>query len=215
MPHPGYGSSSAPDVRVEYNRAMSEKADPFSAPFGTLFGDHMTVATVEAGEYTYSGSPEPMESFSLHPATHALHYGSTVFEGLKAHRQDDGSVAIFRLDDHVARMQVSIGKLRMPVPDADLIRQMIVDAATADVSHAPNSPGSLYLRPTFIGTAPNIGAAATPSDTGMLYVITSPVGDYFAGGIRPLTIYIEHETPRTTPQFGICLLYTSPSPRDA
>ena len=188
---------------VEYKYAMSEKQDPFSAPFGTLFGDHMSVATVdEDGVYEYAGAAQALENFSMHPATHALHYASAIFEGLEAHRQEDGSVAIFRLDDHVARMQVSIGKLRMPVAEADLIRQMIVDAATADVDHTPDAPGSLYIRPTFIGTAPNIGAAASPSNEALLYCINSPVGDYFAGGVRPLTLFIETEMPRTTPQFG-------------
>jgi len=163
----------------------------------------MTVATVEDGVYEYGGAAQAFENFSMHPGMHALHYASMCFEGLKAHKQADGSVAIFRLDDHVARMQVSIEKLRMPVPDADLIRQMILDAVSADIGHTPDSPGALYIRPTFLGTAPNIGAAATPSSTGMLYVITSPVGDYFAGGVRPLSIYIEHDMPRTTPQFGM------------
>jgi len=190
-------------VPTEYKVQMSDRPDPFSAPFGTLFGDHMAVAHVADGAYDYSGSVQPLENFSLHPATHALHYASTCFEGLKAHRQVDGSVAIFRLDDHVARMLVSIAKLRMPVPDAAMIRTMILDTVIADLEHTPDSPGSLYIRPTFIGTAPNIGAAATPSATAILYVITSPVGDYFAGGVRPLTIYIEHDTPRTTPQFGM------------
>jgi len=188
---------------TEYKVQMSDRPDPFSSPFGTLFGDHMAVAHVADGAYEYSGSVQPLENFSLHPATHALHYASTCFEGLKAHRQVDGSVAIFRLDDHVARMLVSIAKLRMPVPDAAMIRTMILDTVAADRDHTPDSPGSLYIRPTFIGTAPNIGAAATPSATAILYVITSPVGDYFAGGVRPLTIYIEHDTPRTTPQFGM------------
>ncbi|MGI9605171.1 MAG: branched-chain-amino-acid transaminase [Acidimicrobiales bacterium] len=182
---------------------MSDTPDPFSAPFGTLFGDHMTVANMVDGVYSYHGSAQPLENFSLHPATHALHYASACFEGLKAHRQADGSVAIFRLEDHVARMQVSIDRLRMPVPDSDLIRSMILDAVIADVAHTPDAPGSLYIRPTLIGTAPNIGAAATPSATAMLYVITSPVGDYFAGGIRPLALYLEHDVPRTTPQFGM------------
>lgn len=187
----------------EYKSQMSDRPDPFNAPFGTLFGDHMAVAHVADGEYSYPGSPQALENLSLHPGTHVLHYASACFEGLKAHRQADGSVAIFRLDDHVARMLVSIAKLRMPVPDADLIRTMIMDTVRADVDHTPDAPGSLYIRPTFIGTAPNIGAAATPSSTAMLYIITSPVGDYFAGGVRPLSIYIEHETPRTTPQFGM------------
>lgn len=183
---------------------MSETPDPFSAPFGSLFSDKMTVAQLdpEAG-YVYPGHAVPLENFSLHPGTHALHYASTCFEGLKAHRQLDGSLAIFRLDDHAKRMTQSVARLQMRVPPAELVRTLIVDAVEATAGFAPEAPGSLYIRPTLIGTLLNIGAAAAPSDSGLLYVITSPVGDYFAGGIRPLTIYIETETPRTTPQFGM------------
>lgn len=181
---------------------MSDKPDPFSAPFGTLFGDHMTVAAYEEGVYDYSGSAKPLENLSLHPATHVLHYGSECFEGLKAHRQIDGSVAIFRLEDSVSRMILSIEKLRMVPPSPELLRSMIIDAVRANIDFTPDAPGSLYIRPTFIGTAPNIGAAASPSVSALLYIINSPVGDYFAGGVRPLTIYIETDVPRTTPQFG-------------
>jgi branched-chain amino acid aminotransferase len=183
---------------------MTEKPDPFTAPFGSLFGDMMTVATLEAGgDYTYPGHAVPVENLSLHPGTHALHYASTCFEGLKAHRQADGSLAIFRVDDHANRMVQSVKRLHMKPPTADLIRTLIVDAVEANASFTPRAPGSLYIRPTLIGTLPNIGAAASPSDSALLYVITSPVGDYFAGGIRPLTIHIETEIPRTTPQFGM------------
>ena len=183
---------------------MSEKPDPFSAPFGSLFGDRMTVATLEPGQgYRYPGHAVPLENFSLHPGTHALHYASTCFEGLKAHRQIDGSLAIFRMADHARRMVQSIERLQMPAPDVGLIQTMIVDAVEANAAHTPDPPGSLYIRPTLIGTLLNIGAAASPSDSAILYVITSPVGDYFAGGIRPLTIYIETSIPRTTPQFGM------------
>lgn len=177
-------------------------ADPFSEPFGTLFGDQITVARGGPDGYVYSGHAEPIADFSLHPATHVLHYGSACFEGLKAHRQADGSLAIFRLDDHVGRFINSITLLRLPVPPADLVRQMMVDAATANADHAPPQPGSLYLRPTIIGTDPNIGAAAASSEHALLYILTSPVGDYFAGGIRPLSLLLETKTPRTTPQFG-------------
>lgn len=181
---------------------MSEKQDPFSAPFGTLFGDQMTVASYVDGAYDYPGAAVPLENLSLHPAAHVLHYASECFEGLKAHRQVDGTVAIFRLDDSVERMLLSIAKLRATPPSADLLRQLIIDATTANASFTPDPPGSLYIRPTFIGTAPNIGAAASPSSEAMLYVINSPVGDYFAGGVRPLSIFIETDIPRTTPQFG-------------
>ncbi len=177
--------------------------DPLSEPFGSLFGDSMTIAQMADGIYTYPGHAQPLANFSLHPATHVFHYGSACFEGLKAHRQQDQSVAIFRLDDHVERLRQSIGRLRMPVPEASLIRQLIVDAVEANSEATPDAPGSLYIRPTFIGTAPNIGAAASPSDSATLYVICSPVGDYFAGGVRPLTLYVETKVPRTTPQFGM------------
>ncbi len=176
--------------------------DPFTAPFGTLFGDAITVATLSEGVYDYPGQAQPLENFSLHPGTHVLHYGSACFEGLKAHRQADGTLAIFRLDDHVERMRGSIEALQMPPADAELIRALIVDAVEANASFTPDAPGALYIRPTFIGTMLNIGAAAAPSDSALLYVLCSPVGDYFAGGVRPLTVYVETKIPRTTPQFG-------------
>ncbi|MEM7322720.1 MAG: branched-chain-amino-acid transaminase [Actinomycetota bacterium] len=183
---------------------MSDTQDPFSAPFGTLFADNITIAHLEAGgDYVYSGQATPLENFSLHPGTHALHYGSTCFEGLKAHRQVDGSLAIFRLDDHAKRMVQSVSRLHMKPPSEELVAMMIVDAVRANAAHTPDPPGSLYIRPTLIGTLLNIGAAASPSDSAILYVLNSPVGDYFAGGIRPLTIHIETEIPRTTPQFGM------------
>ena len=182
---------------------MSKPANPTEAPFGSVFGDWMTTATYADGTYKYSGSPSPMQNLSIHPASHVLHYSSTCFEGLKAHRQTDGSLAIFRLDDHVARMRQSLEKLQVKSADADLIRTMIIDAVEANAKDTPEPPGSLYIRPAFVGTLENVGAAAAPTTTGLLYVLNSPVGDYFKGGIRPLSLFIETQTPRTTPAFGM------------
>lgn len=174
-----------------------------TVPFGTVFCDWMTTARSQDGVYEYRGNVEEYGDFSLSPAAHALHYGSTVFEGLKAHWQDDDSLAIFRLDDHVARMRQSAAQLRLPIPESSTLRQMIVDAVEANVAEVPAAPGSLYIRPTIIGTEPNIGAAATPSSEALLFVVNCPVGDYFKGGVRPLTLLIEEAIPRTTPQFGM------------
>ena len=182
---------------------MSEKPDPTKAPFGTIYSDTMAVAEFVDGSYEYPGSVQPFGNLSLSPASHALHYGSTIFEGLKAHRQPDGSVAIFRLEDHIARFQQSALHLRLPELSPEVVRRMIIDTVAANQDDTPAPPGSLYIRPTLIGTEPNIGAAAAPSAEALLYVITSPVGDYFAGGIRPLTLLVETETPRTTPQMGM------------
>lgn len=181
---------------------MASTADPFTAPFGTIFGDYITVAQGNMAGYQYGGEATPLGDLNLHPATHALHYGSACFEGLKAHRQADGGVAIFRLDDHVARFINSITLLHLPVPSRQVLKTMILDAVAANLAFTPEPPGSLYLRPTVFGSDRNIGAAAAPSQNALLYILTSPVGDYFAGGIRPLSLLVETEIPRTTPQFG-------------
>lgn len=178
-------------------------ADPTQQPFGSVFGEWITTAVYRNGAFDYSGKAEPIRDFSLHPATHVLHYGSACFEGLKGHRQPDGSIAIFRLDDHVNRLRQSAERLMLPVPDFDLARQMVLDAVAANEEATPEPPGSLYIRPTLIGTEQNIGAAARPTNEALLYILTSPVGDYFAGGVRPLTIVVETKVPRTTPQFGM------------
>jgi len=172
-----------------------------SAPFGTVFAQNMALARWSEGVWA-TPTVGPIEPFSFHPGAHVFHYGSACFEGLKAHRGLDGVVRIFRLDAHVPRMRSSADVLMLPSPPAELLRQMVIDVVRANLSEVPEAPGSLYLRPTLIGTEVNIGAAAHPSHEAVLFVLASPVGDYFAGGSRPLSIAIETEQPRTTPQFG-------------
>lgn len=173
-----------------------------NAPFGSVFASTMAVASWEDGEWS---SPQlgPVEPIPMHPATHVLHYGSACFEGLKAHRGLDGVVRIFRVDAHVSRMRRSAEILMLPQPPENLLTQMVTDVVAANLAEVPAAPGSLYLRPTLVGTVPNIGAAAVPSSSALLYVLASPVGDYFAGGIRPLKLALETRQPRTTPQFGM------------
>jgi branched-chain amino acid aminotransferase len=169
-------------------------------PFGTAFASTMTVARWEGDRWT-TPSLQPTAPLPLHPGVHALHYGSVCFEGLKAHR-GRGGVGIFRLDDHVARMRRSAAALFLPVPPADLLAGAIVDLVDACRDEVPEAPGSLYLRPLLLGSDTNIGAATSPSREALLCVLASPVGDYFSGGMRALTLAVETQVPRTTPQFG-------------
>lgn len=169
--------------------------------FGTEFGATMAVARFVDGAWT-EASVEPVVPFEFHPATHALHYGSSCFEGLKAHKGIDGHVRLFRALRHTERMRTSAELLHLPVPSADLLHGMITAVTAQNLDVVPDAPGSLYLRPVLLGTEHNIGAAAAPSRTALLYVLPSPVGDYFAGGIRPLKLKVETDLPRTTPQFG-------------
>lgn len=170
--------------------------------FGTVFAPTMSLATFEDGEFS-AVQVVPSDEIGLSPAAHVLHYASTCFEGLKAHKGDDGTLRIFRMHRHAQRMQRTAERLHFPVPTEDLFVELVTTIVKEHRDLAPDPPGSLYIRPTMIGTEPNIGAAASPSRTGMLYVLLSPVGDYFAGGLRPLSLLVETETPRTTPQFGM------------
>jgi branched-chain amino acid aminotransferase len=169
--------------------------------FGTVAATRMVVARAVDGVFG-AAQVVPTADLTLHPFAHCLHYGSTCFEGLKAHRGADGAVRIFRLDRHVARMRRTADLVQLPVPPAELLEGMIVSAVEANLAEAPAAPGALYIRPMLLGTDPNIGAAASPSTSALLAVVASPVGDYFAGGVRPLTLLVETEVPRTTPQFG-------------
>lgn len=169
--------------------------------FGTEFCDTFAIARYENGQWQ-PAAIQPLEPLAMHPASHVLHYASTCFEGFKAYRWADGSARIFRLYDHVARMQKSARSLRLPVPDTDLLGNMVIDLVRAHTDEIPSPPSSLYLRPTLVGTLPNIGAAASPSTEATLFVLASPVGDYFAGGVRPLKLLVEDQRSRSTEQLG-------------
>ena len=170
-------------------------------PFGTEFCDHIAIARYSAGAWT-APSIEPLAPLSLHPAAHVFHYASTCFEGFKAYRWADGKGRIFRLNDHVARMQRSAASLVLPVPDADLLSRMVIDVVHHNLADIPEPPASLYLRPTLIGTLENIGAAAAPSTESSLFVLASHVGDYFASGAAALKLLVVDERERTTEQLG-------------
>lgn len=160
------------------------------AAFGTVFVPEMVIS-----HYEKSGWSQPqmvsVDSISLHPGAHVLHYSSTCFEGLKAFRHADGGIYIFRMDKNVARLAQSSELLSLPKVDADMLSKMIVDIVKHYAADVPTPPGSMYIRPTHIGTEASIGKAAAPSLESMLYVLLSPVGDYFSGGAKPLRLLLE------------------------
>lgn len=158
--------------------------------FGTVFSPEMIVSRFENDQWS---APQMVSSNSinLHPGAHVLHYSSTCFEGLKAFRHADGSVHIFRMDKNVARMAQSSELLALPKMDEAMLSKMITDIVSHYADDVPNPPGSMYIRPTHIGTEASIGKAAAPSANSLLYVMLSPVGDYFAGGAKPLRLLLE------------------------
>ena len=170
------------------------------AVFGSVFHSEMPVLAYENGAW------QPMywqtsQSFSLPPGAHALHYGSECFEGLKAFRQHDGRIVLFRPDANIARMQQSARLLSLPVPETQAFHTALLELVARAAEEIPDAPGALYLRPTLIGTDPGIGKAGAGSESALLYILASPVGDYFKQG-SPMKLLVETEHMRCAPHMG-------------
>lgn len=170
--------------------------------FGTVFMPKMALASFDNNSWTASRIV-PSDKLELHPGAHVLHYSSTCFEGLKAFKHEDGSVNIFRMDANIKRMAQSSELLSLPEIDKAQLAQMIKDVVKLYADDVPNPPGSMYIRPTHIGTEPAIGKAAAASASSLLYVLLSPVGDYFTGGAQALRLLLEEDGMRCAPHMGM------------
>lgn len=170
------------------------------AVFGSVFHPEMPVLAFENGAWQPTRWQSSSE-FTLAPAAHSLHYGSECFEGLKAFRHADDSIHLFRPNMNIARMQQSARLLHLPVPETEAFQSALIELVRRASDIIPDAPASLYLRPTLIGTDPIIGKAATPSANALLYILASPVGDYFKTG-APMKLLVETEHARCAPHMG-------------
>ncbi len=170
--------------------------------FGSQFMPKMSLTEYRDGAWSSSQITD-CDRVTLHAGAHVLHYASSVFEGLKAFKHSDGSVKLFRPDRNIARLARSSQLLHLPAVDEAQVREMIFSIVAHYAAQTPEPPGSMYVRPTHIGTEPAIGAAAAGSTSSMLYVLLSPVGDYFAGGSGGLSILVEEDYARCAPHMGV------------
>jgi branched-chain amino acid aminotransferase len=173
-------------------------SDESKLGFGKLFSDRMFVMEYSTAQGWHSARIQPYGPFALDPACAVLHYAQEIFEGLKAFRHPDGKIALFRPGDNVRRFNRSAERMSMPTVDADFFLKAIKELVKLEASWIPQSEGtSLYIRPTMIATDPYLGVR--PSDTYLCYVILSPVGAYYAGGLAPVKIWISDEYVRVAP----------------
>lgn len=173
---------------------------PVPAVFGSVFFPEMPVLRFQNGAWQ-SVSWESSAELTLPAGAHGLHYGSECFEGLKAFRHADDRIALFRPQANVARMQNSARLLNLPVPETAAFLQALRELCRRAADMVPDAPASLYLRPTLVGTDPIIGKAGAPSDSAVLYILASPVGDYFQQG-APMKLLVETEHMRCAPHMG-------------
>src|ERR1700712_1910421 len=174
------------------------RAEILSAPgFGRYFTDHMVVIDYDDGQW-HDHRVVPYGPFSIDPATMVLHYAQEIFEGLKAYAQTDGSVASFRPQANAARMNRSADRLGMPRLPEELFIASLHELVRMDRAWVPDGEeASLYFRPFMFAT--EVGLGVRPSNKYVYVVIASPAGAYFAGGIKPVSVWWSTEYVRAAP----------------
>lgn len=155
-------------------------------PFGKVFTDHMFVADYIDGTWT-NLEIKPLEYFSVHPANLAWHYGQSIFEGMKASRDDEGHPLLFRPELHAQRFNASAERMCMPTIPEDLFVQAISNLVAIEKKWIPPAKGSaMYIRPLMIATDEFIGVR--PSNNYKFIIFTLPVGPYYS---RPVKLKVE------------------------
>ncbi|HMP93151.1 MAG TPA: branched-chain amino acid aminotransferase [Phnomibacter sp.] len=163
-------------------------------PFGRVFTDHMLVAEYADGQWQQA-SIMPYQPLMVDPSNAAWHYGQAIFEGIKAYRQPNGEVAIFRPYDNWLRFNRSAERMMMPPVPEEIFIEGLRQLIALDKDWVPEGQDhSLYIRPFMIATDDAIGVR--PSNRYKFIIILSPTGPYFAA---PMRIYVEEQYVRAAP----------------
>ncbi|HLV07307.1 MAG TPA: branched-chain amino acid aminotransferase [Croceibacterium sp.] len=186
IPHP------APVPGASRQQAI---ADP---GFGTLFTDHMVSIDWAEGKGWHNPTLGPRQPISLDPAAAVLHYAQEIFEGLKAYRLDDGTMALFRPGENARRFNESARRMAMPELPEDAFVEAVRQLALADRDWFPSvEGGSLYMRPFMFANEAFLGVR--PAKTYKFLVICSPAGNYFKSGVPAVSIWVSGSYTRAAP----------------
>lgn len=167
-------------IPTQHSRLSS--LDFNNIPFGKVFTDHMLVADYVNGEWT-NVVIKPFESLLLHPGNAALHYGQSIFEGMKANRTEDGNPILFRAEKHVERINASARRMCMPEVPHDLFMDGLRKLVYLDREWIPSLEGcSLYIRPFMFAMDEFLGVK--PSDTYKFIILLLPVGSYYSAPVK-------------------------------
>jgi len=166
--------------------------------FGRVYTQNMVLIRYSEELGWHNAELLPYAPLELDPAASVLHYGQAIFEGFKAFRQKDGSIATFRPEANAKRLQTSAERLAMPLLPVELF----IESADALISQEadwvpPNVGESLYLRPLMIATEAGLGVR--PAKEYLYLLIASPSGAYFPNGIKPVAVWVSREYVRAAP----------------
>ena len=178
------------DIKITENTNPSVKPADNALGFGKIFTDHMFIMDYNRDKGWHDARIVPFGPISLHPASTVLHYGSEIFEGLKAYRRADGEVQLFRPTENIKRLNNSAERLCLPQIPEDLALEVLTTFVRHEADWTPHSEGtSLYIRPFMFGNDENLGVHAVHA--AKFVIICSPVGSYYKEGINPVKIMIE------------------------
>jgi branched-chain amino acid aminotransferase len=175
-------------------RSAEARAAVLANPgFGNAFTDHMVTIDWTEEKGWHGAAVVPYGPIPLDPAASVLHYAQEIFEGLKAYRHPDGSMALFRPDANAARLNRSAERLAMPELPPELFIAAIEELVAVDADWFPTvEGGSLYLRPFMIATEAFLGVR--PAKSYKFIVIASPAGNYFKSGAPAVSIWVSDYT---------------------
>lgn len=154
--------------------------------FGKVYSDHMFAAEYENGEWS-NFRIEPYANLSLSPANATLHYAQSVFEGLKAYKNKEGEIFVFRPEANAKRLVISAERMCIPPIPEELFMDAVSELLKLDEAWVPTNPNtSLYIRPVIFANDPYVGIR--PSNTYKFLIFTGPVGAYYS---EPVNVKIE------------------------
>ncbi|MDF2159365.1 branched-chain amino acid aminotransferase [Algoriphagus sp. CAU 1675] len=161
--------------------------------FGKTISDHMFVADYRNGEWS-DLRIEPYAPMQLNPSNAALHYGQSIFEGMKAYKNEEGEILVFRADANWSRMNESAERMCMPYLPKEIFMEGMTQLLDLDRDWVPSAKGSsLYIRPFMFAMDDYIGVK--PSDTYRFIIFTCPVGNYYS---KPVSVKVETKFTRAT-----------------
>jgi branched-chain amino acid aminotransferase len=180
-------------------RAAAERSQLLEDPgFGRYFTDSMFMARYRTGEGWVDARLAPYAPLQMDPSAAALHYAQSIFEGLKAYAQPDGSVATFRPEANAARFARSAKRLAMPQVPEDAFITAVDALVDTDRDWVPTGPDqTLYIRPYMLAIEPFLGVR--PAHEYLFVVIASPAGAYFPRGVQPVSVYLSEDYIRAAP----------------
>ena len=179
---------------------MGKNIDWSNLGFGYVKTDYRYVSNFKNGAWD-EGTLSTDDMVTISECACVLQYAQTVFEGMKAYTTEDGRIVVFRPDLNAERMENSAKRLEMPVFPKDRFVDAIVKLVEANADYVPpyGSGATLYIRPYMFGTNAVIGVK--PADEYQFRAFCTPVGPYFKGGVKPITIRVsdfDRAAPRGT-----------------